>query len=201
MKRIVFIITLTLLFAMLPYAIAYSQAAPAKMVVERYPNQPSDGFVMENKAEASISTEYYATGNILIGPGYSEDGFGLYFGYAQPLFKRLYLIGMAKYGEMNENEEIDFTGRGYLQLTSMESAFNVGILISTGPLFEKLKEGAEAADIGDWAIELSVGGGLGLTYSISQKFALVGGYEYQTIASDFGKSFIHRGFLGINYLM
>ena len=180
-------------------SLLFSQAMPKKVVTYNEAVLPSDGFVLGNQATGYTSISYAAATNILIGPGYTEDGPGVYLGLAYPLINRLYIVGVGKYGEIAGNPEVDLTARAFYGITSGTSAFNIGALIGLGPLFEKLQ--TDSAGVYDWVTQFSVAGGIALTYTLSTKFGLCGGYEYQVAGESLGDKTIHRGFLGLNYLI
>ena len=183
---------------MFSFSPVYGQAMHKKVLTTTQPWIPDDGFVNTNKADLDTTISYEAATNILFGPGYTEDGFGAYFGLAFPVLSG-YIVGMGKYGEITGNPEIDLTARAFYPLTAGTSALNAGLLLGLGPLFEKVQSGT--AGVYDWVTQFSVAGGGALTYTLSTKLGVVGGYEYQVAGEKLGDKAIHRGFIGFNYLL
>jgi len=183
---------------MFSFGPAFGQAMHKKVIGTTQPWIPDDGFVNTNKADLDTIITYEAATNILFGPGYTEDGFGAYFGLAFPVLSG-YIVGMGKYGEITGNPEIDLTARAFYPLTAGTSALNAGLLLGLGPLFEKVQSGT--AGVYDWVTQFSVAGGGALTYTLSTKLGVVGGYEYQVAGEKLGDKAIHRGFIGFNYLL
>lgn len=175
-KSLFALAVLLVVFVVIPVNV-HGQAMPKKVV---YAQGTEKAILYQDYGMEPIG--YEKATNFMIGPGWA-DGFDIFIGAAYPISDRLYILGLANQGEIQDNKEFDANVRMFWMMNP-PGKFNVGLLAGLGGLYEEIPVDLDPIKVMYAATTF----GIAATFTAFDWGGIWLGAERQIVGDPFGES-------------